>query len=617
MLPLALGALGVVFGDIGTSPLYAFKESLHPGHGLTATPETVLGVLSLIVWSLTLVVSIKYLGFVMRAHNRGEGGIFALFALLPRQVREGRTWRNHALALLVIVGAALLYGDGVITPAISVLSAVEGLAVANPALAPAVVPISCVVLISLFAIQRFGTGGIGKIFGPVMALWFVTIGCLGVVQILQNPGVLRALSPSYAVAFFAEHGRHGFVVLGSVFLAVTGGEALYADMGHFGARPIRLVWWVLAKPALVLCYLGQGALLLRHPEVADHPFFAMVPRGPLTIALVVLSAAATVIASQALISGAFSLTRQAVQLGYLPRLAVKHTSRETEGQIYVPMVNWALAVGCLLIVLGFQESTRLAAAYGIAVTGTMAITSLLYFALARFSWGWPLTHAVPLLALFLACDLPFLAANLLKFMHGGYVPILLGVVLVVIMLVWKRGGRLVAEYHAGLESGAAIPKIVDRVRVRSPGTAVFMVHRPAGVVAMLMHYVARIKALHQNVVLLTVQTDPVPQLHDQPRIEVTALCPGVWSVLGHHGFMEDVDVPQLLRHAAASQQVPVPLDDVTYFLGRETFMATERGRMGRTAESLFAFLSRNATPADRHFKIPPERVVELGTQVDL
>jgi KUP system potassium uptake protein len=615
---LSLAALGVVFGDIGTSPIYAFKESLSREHGMAADPATVLGVLSLIVWSLTMVVTVKYLGFVMKADNRGEGGIFSLYALLPPRLRAPGAPGHGAVVLAMVVGAALLYGDGVITPAISVLSAVEGLRVAAPGLAHWVLPLTCALLVGLFAIQRHGTAQVGRLFGPVMVLWFGTMAVLGLRQIAANPTVLRAISPVYAVQFFAAHGGKGFLVLGSVFLAVTGGEALYADMGHFGARPIRLAWFVLVKPALIVAYFGMGALLLRQPQAVDHPFFAMVPRGPWTMALVVLAAAATIIASQALISGAFSLTRQAVQLGYLPRLAVRHTSRSTEGQIYVPAINWALAVGCLLIVLAFKESSKLAAAYGIAVTGTMAITSLLYFRVVRGSWGWGLGRALPVLILFLAFDLPFLGANLLKFVHGGYVPLLLGLALTVVMLVWERGGRLTAEYHRTLPRAEALlsamlPKVVARV----PGTGVFMAHKPAEVGAMLNHYVSRVKTLPERVVLLDVETESVPILPLDRACEILGLGTGAWKVLARHGFMEEADVPAMLRAAIEHGALPVPLDDVTYFLGRETYVATERGRMGRWSEGLFAFLVRNATPADRYFNIPPESVVEIGTQTDL
>jgi KUP system potassium uptake protein len=614
--PLALAALGVVFGDIGTSPIYAFKESLSPEHGMSPAPATVLGVLSLIVWSLTMVVTVKYLAFVMKANNRGEGGIFSLYALLPRQLRAGP--KHRLVALAVIVGAALLYGDGVITPAISVLSAVEGLHVATTGLDAWVVPLTCAILLGLFVIQHHGTGWVGKLFGPVMVVWFVTMAVLGLVQIGQNPTVLRALWPSHGVIFFIHHGRQGFVVLGSVFLAVTGAEALYADMGHFGPRPIRAAWFALVKPALVLCYFGMGALLLRSPQAADHPFFALVPRGPLTVALVVLAAVATVIASQALISGAFSLTRQAVQLGYLPRLSVRHTSRSTEGQIYVPAVNWGLAAGCLLIVLLFQRSSRLAAAYGMAVTGTMVITSLLYFRVVRASWGWGLGRALLVLCLFLAFDVPFLAANLLKVVHGGYVPVLLGAGLTVMMLVWKRGGTLTAEYHRALPGPEKLlPMMLQKVAARVPGTGVFMAHKPAEVGPMLNHFVSRVKTLPERVVLLDVETEAVPTVALERALEVTDLGNGAWKVMARHGFMEEADVPRMLESAIASGALPIPLEEITYFLCRETYIATERGRMGRWSEGLFAFLVRNSTPADRYFNIPPDSVVEIGTQTDL
>jgi KUP system potassium uptake protein len=610
--------MGVVFGDIGTSPLYALKESLHPGHGLAPTAPVVLGILSLIFWSMTMVVTVKYLAFVMRADNRGEGGIFALLALLPGRLRASPRWGGGLLALLVMVGAALLYGDGVITPAISVLSAVEGLSVATHAFERWVVPLTCAVLVLLFAIQRHGTSGIGRVFGPVMLVWFGTIGVLGLAQVVRAPEILAALSPVHGARFLAEHGRHGFAILGSVFLAVTGAEALYADMGHFGARPIRLAWLVLVKPALLLCYFGQGALLLHHPEAIAHPFFALVPRGPYTIALVVLAALATVIASQALISGAFSLTRQAVQMGYLPRVLVKHTSSETEGQIYIPSVNWALAVGCLVMVLAFRESSKLAAAYGIAVTGTMAITSILYYAVLRFTWGWSILRAAPLLLLFLAFDLPFFGANLLKFLHGGYVPILLGAGLTAVMMIWRYGTRSVAAYHARVAAPEVLlPKILQKVAVRVPGVAVFMAHRPAGAAAMLLQYVARIRSLHEKVVLLMVETESVPTCPADRRTELRALGHGVYEMTGRHGFMEEADVPRMLDRVIARGELPARPEELTYFLGRETFIAGERGRMGPLSEALFAFLVRNATPADRHFHIPPERVVELGTQIDL
>jgi len=425
---LALAALGVVFGDIGTSPLYALKECVSKEHGVVPTQENVLGLLSLIFWALMMVVTVKYLTFIMRADNQGEGGILALLALVPDKLR-GKGTRVGWIAVLVVFGAALLYGDGIITPAISVLSAIEGLEVATDKLKPVVVPITCVILVGLFAVQKRGTAGIGRVFGPIMVVWFLSIAALGIGFIIKNPDVLQALWPGHAVTFFAAHGAHGIIVLGAVVLAITGGEALYADMGHFGRGPIRVAWYGLVLPSLVLNYFGQGALLLEDPRAAESPFFALVPHGALTYALVLLAAVATVIASQALISGAFSLTHQAVQLGFLPRVTIVHTSSETEGQIYIPEINWGLAAACLSLVLTFRESSKLAAAYGIAVTGTMAITSIVYFVVLRQTWRWPLWKALPLLVLFLAWDLPFFASNLLKFLEGGWVPMLVGAAL--------------------------------------------------------------------------------------------------------------------------------------------------------------------------------------------
>ncbi len=425
---LVLGALGVVFGDIGTSPLYTLKECMHAAGGEDASVADLFGILSLMFWALFMVVTVKYLMFVMRADHNGEGGIFALLAIVPERFRTstGRSGRVTGMALLAVIGASLLYGDGVITPAISVLSAVEGLTIASPRLSSLVLPLTCGILVALFAIQKRGTGDVGKLFGPVMAVWFVTMAGLGIYHIIQKPEILSALSPHYGAYFFYRHGIHGMLILGSVVLAVTGGEALYADMGHFGIRPIRLAWTAFVLPSLVLGYLGQGALILRVPTAVEHPFFAQVPAGPLTYMLVLLSSAATVIASQALISGAFSLTRQAMLLGYLPRVTIKHTAYHTEGQIYIPEVNGLLAVGCILLVLTFRESVKLAAAYGIAVTGTMAITSILYYIVARHTWGWSRWRAGALLALFLSFDIPFLLANLFKFFEGGYVPMLIG-----------------------------------------------------------------------------------------------------------------------------------------------------------------------------------------------
>jgi KUP system potassium uptake protein len=619
--PLALAALGVVFGDIGTSPLYALKECVAKEHGIGLEPGNILGLLSLIFWSLIMVVTVKYLSFIMLADNGGEGGILALLALVPEKLRSGRGPHMGWIAVIVVFGAALLYGDGIITPAISVLSAIEGLEVATDTLKPVVVPLTCLILVGLFWIQKRGTEGIGKVFGPIMILWFAALGVLGVVYIAKNPAVLAAMNPIYAVRFFGAHGFHAFVVLGSVVLAITGGEALYADMGHFGRRPIRIAWYGLVLPGLVLNYFGQGALLLQHPDraVADNPFFAMVPKGPLTYALVALAAAATVIASQALISGAFSLTHQAVQLGFLPRVTVKHTSHTTEGQIYVPEVNWGLAIACLALVLAFRESGKLAAAYGIAVTGTMGITSVVYFVVVRKTWGWSMAKALPLLVLFLAFDLPFFGANLLKFFEGGYVPMVVAVILFFLMVVWKRGR---AFFVAAISKRVPrldkfLAEIDTRGIARVPGTAVFLTSSATETPPVLVHHVQHNKVLHRTVILLTVSTVHVPRVSAESSL--------VWSDLGHgfhrlvvqSGFMQTPNIPVILAFAAAKHTLAIDFDDITYYLGRETFLATDEGEMGRFTETLFGFMARNATPATAYFGLPADRVVEIGLQIDL
>ena len=625
---LVLAALGVVFGDIGTSPLYALKECITGEHGVAPDHENVLGVLSLIVWSLTLVVTVKYLGFVMRADNGGEGGILALLALVPERVRSQKD-RIGWIALLVLAGAALLYGDGMITPAISVLSAVEGLEQEAHALKPYVVPITCVILVGLFSIQSRGTEGIGRFFGPIMVVWFLVIGGLGAYHMTKNPAVLHAVDPRHAIRFFSEHGFHGFKVLGSVVLAVTGGEALYADMGHFGRRPIRLAWLALVFPGLLLAYFGMGALVLADPSAGAHPFFSMVPGGAPTYALVVLATLATIIASQALISGAYSLTHQAVQLGYFPRLLIRHTSKDTMGQIYVPMINWLLAAVCILLVVSFRESSRLAAAYGIAVTGTMAITSIIYFVVTRATWGWSIGKSLPLLLFFLVFDLAFLGANVLKFLDGGWVPILIGSVFFLIMVVWRRGRRLLAELHQKrthplgefLEqvAGSGTPYRGKKPLVlqgRTTGTAVFMSSLSDGVPPTMVHHIERVRVLHEHVILLTIQTEQVPFVEDGTRARVEKLGGGFYRVIGSYGFMESPDVPKLLAEAKTIG-LDCGLDDVTYFLGRETILALPGGKMGVVEETFFALLARNARHAGQYFDLPPEQVVEIGVQVDL
>ncbi len=615
---LTLGALGVVFGDIGTSPLYTLRQCLlESGSGKVVTAD-VMGLLSLIFWSLTMVVTVKYLLFIMRADNQGEGGIFALLALVPERLRTSGG-RVSAVAVVVVIGAALLYGDGAITPAISVLSAIEGLKELQPSWEPAIVPITCVILVGLFAMQSRGTGSVATFFGPVMVLWFVTISALGVFHIAQRPEVLQALSPHHAIAYFLRHGMPGFLVLGSVVLAVTGGEALYADMGHFGLKPIRGAWLMIVFPALVLCYFGQGALVLGDPGALQNPFFSMVPKGPATVALVLLSSAATVIASQALISGAFSLTRQAQQLGYFPRVTIRHTAAHTEGQIYIPEINWLLAFVCLLLVLGFQKSERLASAYGIAVTGTMILTSLVFFMVMRHTWKWSAAISTLVLLMFLSFDVPFFLANSAKILDGGWVPVLIGLGFITAMLIWSRGRSLVLEQYlrrfGSLED--ALPRLEDKVKARVPGTGVFMASSTQHVPPVMVHMVERTGSLHERIIVVTVQSEPTPHVADEKRFELTALRPGFWRLVIRYGFMEDRDIPTVLAAAVTGLEPPVELSQVTYFLGREAVLGHGSGAMGQVTETLFGYLLRNSVSADTAFKIPPAQAVEVGIQLDL
>jgi KUP system potassium uptake protein len=619
---LAFGALGVVFGDIGTSPLYTLRECLHETAGASGRVDAadVFGLLSLIFWSLTMVVTVKYLTFVMRADNHGEGGIFALLAVVPEKLRMADGGKRISfIAIVVVVGAALLYGDGAITPAISVLSAIEGVTVLRPALAPAVVPVTCVILLVLFTVQKRGTGSVGAFFGPIMAAWFFTIAALGTYHIAHHPEVLGALSPHHAVRYFAAHGMPGFLVLGSVVLAVTGGEALYADMGHFGARPIRLAWLALVMPALVLCYFGQGALILSEPAAAQNPFFAMVPNGPATLLLVILSSAATVIASQALISGAFSLTRQAQQLGYFPRVEIRHTAAHTEGQIYIPQINWILAVGCLLLVIGFQKSDRLASAYGIAVTGTMMLTSLVYYVVMRKTWKWPTWICVLVLAMFLSFDVPFFLANTVKIVDGGWVPVAIGVGFVAAMLIWSKGRTLVLEEYAhrfgSIEE--ALPNLAKKAVARVPGTGVFMASSAKHVPPVLVHIVERTLTLHEHVFLFTVDITETPSVKAEERFELTSLGNGFQRVVARFGFMEIPDVPAILRTIHETSGSRLHVEDATYFLGREAVLGRGTGMLGRFAEGIYAFMQRNAVAADRAFQIPPKQVIEVGIQLDV
>jgi KUP system potassium uptake protein len=613
---LTLGALGIVYGDIGTSPLYALRECFHGAHGVPPTPGNVLGVLSLIFWSLTLIISIKYLVFVMRADNKGEGGILALLALVAQSPDAQRRSRATLVAL-GLFGAALLYGDGMITPAISVLGAVEGLQVATRIFEPYIVPVTVSILLGLFLIQSHGTARVGALFGPIMVVWFVTIAALGVWWIGGNAAVLTSFNPLYAFDFFRDNGWHGFIVLGSVFLVVTGGEALYADMGHFGKQPIRIAWFVLVLPALLLNYLGQGAMLLNDPATAAQPFYLMAPRWAL-YPLVGLATMAAIIASQALISGAFSLTRQAIQLGYCPRLEIDYTSASHQGQIYLPQVNWALMVATIGLVLGFRSSSALAAAYGMAVTSTMVITTMLTYLVARGSWGVSRAVAGSLAAFFLVIDLGFFGANLTKVTHGGWFPLVIGAVIYTALSTWKRGRALLASrmrermypFDQFLQDITAHPP----ARVR--GTAIFMTSNLVGTPATLLHNLQHNKVLHDRVVLLTVVTDDVPHVPVEQRTGVVPLGQGFFRLTLRYGFMEDPDVPAALVEAS-ERGFAVDLDDTTFFLGVETLLATRRPGMPLWRERLFVWIARNAVRANTFFKIPPERVVELGMQVEL
>ncbi len=613
---LALGAVGVVFGDIGTSPLYTMKETLGT-HGMTPTPSAVLGVLSLVFWALIIVVSLKYVTFVMRADNKGEGGTMALMALAQRSMSKSARAR-WVLAAFGIFGAALFYGDGVITPAISVLGAVEGLQVAAPALERYVVWIALVILLGMFSVQRHGTHKVGKAFAPVMTVWFLVLAVLGLRQIIAYPEVLYALNPWHAVRFFANHGNTSFIALGGVVLALTGAEALYADMGHFGKKPIRLAWFGFVLPALVLNYFGQGALLLHDPLAIASPFYLMVPH-VLLYPMIALSAMAAVIASQAVISGAFSMTREAMSLGYSPRMRVVHTSREMSGQIFVPWVNRMLMVLVILAVLGFRSSDNLGAAYGIAVTGTMTMTTLLALVVARKRWNWSLPAVILVGALFLVIDLSFFGANLLKVAHGGWFPLVLGVVIFAVMTTWRRGRELVVREinQSGLALQPFIENITEHPPLRVPGTAVFLTGNQNAVPHALLHNLKHNKVLHERNVLLTVDMLETPVADADERIQIMPLDGDFVGLELRFGFAEDPNVPLALA-LCAREGLNFDMMDTTFFLSRENIVAdTRRPGMALWRDKLFAFLSRNALPATAFFQIPGNRLIELGAQVEI
>jgi KUP system potassium uptake protein len=615
LLKLAVTALGVVYGDIGTSPIYAVRACFREGGGLPVTTGNVLGILSLVFWSLVLVISLKYLTFVMRADNRGEGGILVLGTLVTGIKRKRRSTILF-LGMLGLFGAALLYGDGMITPAISVLSAIEGLTVATNFFEPYVIPISLVILTSLFLFQRRGTAGIGAIFGPVMILWFIIMSILGVRSILHGPQILAAVDPRYAFEVFVRNGWRAFAVLGTVFLVVTGGEALYADMGHFGRHPILLGWFSFVCPALLLNYFGQGALLLRDPQAVNNLFYRLAP-GWALYPLVVLSAAATVIASQAVISGAFSLTRQAVQLGYCPRLAILHTSSEQVGQVYVPSVNWAVFAGTVCLVLGFKHSNNLAAAYGVAVSATMVITTALIFFVARHRWHWVLPKAFCISAGFFLIDLGFFSSNVTKIPSGGWVPLLIASLIFSVMTTWKKGRK---QLKKNLDTRVVhIKDFLDNLRdkkpLRVPGVAVFLAGNPSGAPGTLINNFEHNKILHEKVILLHVTTQEIPYVRVNERAAVEPLGNGFYRVTLNYGFIQNPNIPIALARLDLEGERIKP-EETTYFLGRENLLITKDPGMSRWRKKLFAFLSTNSGDATTFFRIPSDRVIELGVQVE-
>jgi len=611
---LILAALGVVYGDIGTSPLYALRECFSGTHPIPVTEANVLGVLSLILWSLIITVSVKYLLFVMRADNGGEGGILALVALVRSKVGERAHWFLIPIGLF---GAALLYGDGMITPAISVLSAVEGLGVATDVFEPFVVPITVVILILLFMAQRRGTAGIGKVFGPIMIVWFVAIAALGIPHVAHTPIVLASINPGHATGFVMAHRLGSFVTLGAVFLSVTGAEALYADMGHFGRTPIRIAWFALVLPSLVLNYLGQGALLLSDPSSAEFPFYHLVPAWGL-YPMVVLSTIATVIASQAVISGAFSLTQQAIQLGYSPRFDIHHTSADEKGQVYIPEVNWTLMLATVGLVFGFRTSTNLAAAYGMAVTTTMVITTMLAYVVARERWGWGAWRAGAVAGAFLVWDIAFFGANVIKITHGGWFPLLVAIAVYAVMSTWHTGRQIVARKLG--ESEIPLPVFFKSVEARQPvrvsGTGVFMTARPEGAPPILVHHLTHNKVLHEQVVLLTVSIIDVPSVDPAAAIEVTKLENGFYRVVARFGFMDPPNVPDALARARELGLQWLE-QDTTYYLAHLTLFVHARLGMAAWRDKMFVFLARNARRATNFFRIPPDRVVEIGIQIEI
>ena len=607
---LVLGATGVVFGDIGTSPIYALKETFHAAG---TTTNDIYGVVSLVFWALMIVVSIKYLTFVMRADNNGEGGILALLSLLPQKIRQATTRKQTALLILVLVGTALLFGDSALTPAISVLSATEGLGLINENLEQYAVPLTVVILLALFSVQSRGTHSIGRVFGPIMVLWFVTIGGFGFYQFIQSPSVIKALSPTYGAAFIAHNGLHSFVIFASVILAVTGAEALYADMGHFGAKPIRFAWVGLVAPALVLCYLGQAAVVSRHPEDTENPFFSLAPNQAMTVYMVLIATAATVIASQALITGAFSLSRQAMQLGLFPRITIHHTSNDHEGQIYVPIVNWLVGVTSIALVVGFGSSSKLAHAYVLAIAGTMAITTVAFHRVARDVWNWKLAQILPLTIIFLIVDLAFFAGTAVHVFHGGWVPVALGGGVLAVMLVWRAGYRALnnvmrnssrtwQEIYSGIETGK-----ISTV----PGVGIFMASPAEVVPAALISHVTIMHSLPETVVVVTVVNETTPTA--QHEITVDEISHRLSRVTVPVGYMETINLPEILRDNLLGHAEL----DATYYLSERRFLATDEGSLGHRTEAMFSILHRNSATPSQFYGLPYDRVISIGTRIEL
>ena len=613
---LTIGAVGVVFGDIGTSPLYAFKESFHPSHGIPLAEATVFGILSVMFWAMMALVSVKYLAFMMRADNKGEGGILALTALAQRCFRKG-TRRHWWVVALGMFGASMFYGDAIITPAMTVLSAVEGLHIVTPALDKFVMPISIGIMVGLFAIQRHGTAAVGRYFGPTMVLWFLVLAVLGVVQIAGHPMILAALNPWYSWQFFIDHKVAAWLTLGAVVLCVTGGEALYADMGHFGRKPIRLAWFSLVWPALLLNYFGQGALILADPEAIKNPLYLMAPSWAL-IPMIMLATAAAIIASQAVISGAFSLTKQAILLGYLPRFNIEYTNEKEAGQIYVPFVNWGLLIGIIALVLIFKNSTNLAAAYGIAVMLTMTIDTLLLWVVMLYIWKWNRWIASALIAGILANDFMFLSATMTKIAEGGWFPLVIGVAMFTIMSTWRRGREIVRRK---VNDGAMPMKLfVDSMAMsdtpRVEGTGIFMTANPSGVPNSLLHNLKHNKVLHGRVVVLSIVIEDIPRVPKEDYIWIENLGHGFYNIIAHYGFKETPNIPVMLNDCKL-QSMDFDMMETSFFVNRETLIATPKGGMALWREHLFVWMTHLATKASDYFRIPTNRVVELGTQVEI